>query len=303
MKKIIPISVLIVGFALLYPLQQWIDKTSPRDVISDETLYLSGETVKRLSLGLEGLASDIYWIRTVQYFGRKVIDSGEPLSAGATKDIRMDLLAPMLDIITTLDPHQIRAYRFGAIFLPERDLPAAIALLEKGIRENPDQWRLYQDIGYIYWQAGNNSTGEKREDYYKKAADWYEKGSQLPGARWWMRDLAGYMKITGGSREAAYTIYSNYLDSDDPNIRDQAAFRLKQLRSLDELDAINAAIAHYKETTGRCPDDLRAFAQKLRAMKITLNEQQRPVDPDGFPYEIDSELCKAKLAWESTIPR
>jgi tetratricopeptide (TPR) repeat protein len=303
MKPVKPISVIILGLALLYPLQRWIDRTTPREVIGDETLYLSGAAVKKMSLGLESLAADIYWIRTVQYFGRKLLDNNRPASSGASSDIRMDLLAPLLDTIVTLDPHYLSAYRFGAIFLPERDLPAAIALLEKGIRENPERWRLYQDLAYIYWQAGNGAEGDARLNYYAKAAEWYERGSEVPGALWWMRDLAGYMRLEGGSREAARAIYSGYLTSDDQNVRAQAVLRLEQLRSLEEREAIDSALARYQKETGECPQDLRALASKLRAMKLTLNEAQVPVDPEGFPYTLDQSNCRSKLALESPIPR
>jgi tetratricopeptide (TPR) repeat protein len=254
-----------------------------------------------MSLGHEALAADIYWIRAVQYFGRKLIDSDKPLSSGASKELRMDLLAPLLNIVVTLDPQHIPAYRFGAIFLPERDMAAATTLLERGVRENPNEWRLYQDLGYIYWQAGKASTGEQEIENYTKAAEWYEKGSNVAGAMWWMRDLAGLMKIKGGSREAARAVYSTYLTSDDQNIHGQAIGRLKQLRSLDELDAINAVLARYKEQTGACPSDLRALAPTLRSMKLTLNENSMPVDPDGFVYSYDAPKCKAELAFESTI--
>ncbi|HVG20566.1 MAG TPA: hypothetical protein VNI02_16070 [Blastocatellia bacterium] len=303
MKPVKPISVIIVGLILLYPLQRWIDRTTPREVVGDETLYLSGAAVKKMSLGLESLAADIYWIRTVQYFGRKLLDKNRPVSSSASSDIRMDLLAPLLDIIVTLDPHYLSAYRFGAIFLPERDLPAAIALLEKGIRENPDRWRLYQDLAYIYWQAGNGAAGDERVDYYAKAAQWYEKGSKVPGAMWWMRDLAGYMKLEAGSRDAARAIYSSYLTSDDENVRAQAVLRLEQLRSLDERDLIDAALARHRKETGECPVDFRALASKFRAMKLALNEDQTPVDPEGFPYVLDQSDCRSKLALESPIPR
>ncbi|HKQ07888.1 MAG TPA: hypothetical protein VJ464_22360 [Blastocatellia bacterium] len=301
MKKAISIAILLVGLGLLYPMQRHIDDAMPREVISDDTLYLSGDTVKRMSLGMEGLAADIYWIRTVQYFGGKMIDSGLPLSA--TARVRMDLLAPLLNIVVTLDPHHIPAYRFGAIFLPERDLRAAIALLERGIEANPNEWRLYQDIGYINWQAGNSASGEARAAFYAKAAEWYEKGGQVPGAMWWMRDLAGYMKIAGGSREAAYAIYSTYLNSEDENIRKQAALRLKQLRALGEMDAINELLAHYKARTGQCPTDLRQLAPQLRALQLTLNAEQLPVDPDGIAYQLKADKCEVELAWESQIPR
>jgi hypothetical protein len=303
MRRIIPICVLVAGITALYPLQHWIDRTAPREVISDETIYLSGEKVKKLSLGLEGLVADIYWIRTVQYFGRKLLDSGKPISSAASQGISMDLLAPLLNIIVTLDPHHLPAYRFGAIFLPERDMAAAVALLEKGTRENPSDWRMYQDLGYIHWQAGNRATGEDRANYYAKAADWYQRGSEVPGALWWMRDLAGFMRIQGGSREAARAIYTAYLTSDDANIRLQASARLKQLRALEEIDFMNAEVARYKDKTGKCPYTLALFGPKLHSMGIALREDSYPLDPDGFPYNLDQATCKVMLAYNTTIPQ
>src|SRR5262249_32124337 len=178
-----------------------------------------------------------------------------------------------------------------------------IALLEKGISSNEDDWRLYQDLGYIYWQAGNAATGAERIRDYQRAGDWYSKGGQIPGSMWWMRDLGGLMRIKGGSREAALVIYTGYLNSDDPMIRSQAEGRLKQLRSLDELDRINALLTQYRNLKGTCPKSLRVFAERFAALGLTLNEQFEPVDPDGFPYEYDSNECVARLVLKSTVMR
>jgi len=300
----VPTAIIAAGIGLLYPMQRWIDYKTPREITAEDALYLSsGKAVKKMSLGLDALAADIYWIRTVQYFGRKLIESGNPITSSSTKDISMPLLAPLLNIVVTLDPQHLPAYRFGAIFLPERDLPSAIALVEKGIRENRNAWRLYQDLAYIYWQAGNASSGSEQAENFAKAAGWYDKGSNVPGAAWWMRDLAGLMRIKGGSREAARAVYETYLTSDDQNVRGQAISRLKQLRSLDELDAINALLARYKEQTSSCPDDLRALGSKLRSINLPLNDESMPVDPDGFAYVYDAAQCRAELAQESTVPR
>lgn len=302
--RLLAISILVMGLGSLYPLQRWIDNTSPRPAISEETLFLSsGNTIKRMSLSLNALAADIYWIRTVQYFGRKLIDSGVPLSAAATKDLRMDLLAPLLGIVVTLDPQHIPAYRFGAMFLPERNMPAAISLVEKGIEQNPNEWRLYQDLGYIYWQAGKAAAPEDQNEYYSKSALWFDKGGNVAGAPWWMRDLGGLMRIKGGSRDAARAIYSTYLTSDDPNIRAQAVERFKQLRSLDEIDAINSLIVRYKEQKGECPPNLGVLASVLRSINVNIDDRGLPVDPDGFEYVYDLQKCKAELAFESTISR
>src|SRR5262249_6292581 len=65
------------------------------------------KVLKRLSLGYDGLLADIYWTRAVQYFGNKHNIGAEDFN----------LLAPLLDITTTLDPHLIVAYEYGTNFL------------------------------------------------------------------------------------------------------------------------------------------------------------------------------------------
>ena len=306
-RRAIPFAIIVAGFCLIYPLQRYIDRTAPQEVVSEEKLYLSsGESIKKMSLGLHGLAADIYWIRTVQYFGRKLIDTrapGQPMSVGSTKDIRMDLLAPLLDIVVTLDPQHIAAYRFGAIFLPERDLPAAISLLERGVEANPKHWRLYQDLGYIYWQAGNEAMGAEKAAYYAKAAEWYGRGSQIEGARDWMADMAGLMKIQGGERATARKIYTEYLTSEEPHIRSQAEARLKQIESLDQRDLINELLRKRVEHSGACPASFRAIARELYSKGLAINNEMMPVDPDGFPYSLNAATCRAELNKDSTIPR
>jgi hypothetical protein len=161
---------------------------------------------------------------------------------------------------------------------------------------------LYQDLGYIYWQAAKASGDDKSEDY-AKAAYWYEQGSNVPGAPWWMRDLSGLMNIKGGSREAARAVYSSYATSDDPNIRGQAISRLKQLRSVEELEVIRTALTQYRQRYGACPDDLRVLAPQLRAMKLILDNDAMPLDPDGFQYGYDRSTCRVDITNLSTIPR
>jgi tetratricopeptide (TPR) repeat protein len=289
----IRIGIVVVGIGLLYPFQRWIDSTSPGDPLGDESLYISsGTALKKWSLGLDGLVSDVYWIRTVQYFGRKLVENGRPPSP-YTADIRMDLLAPFLNIVVTLDPQHVSAYRFGAIFLPDRDPQAAIDLLERGIAENPQEWRLEQDLGFIYWHLGD----------FEKASESYERGSKVAGAPAWMRDMVGLMKMKGGSRATARSVYSQYLESDDANVRDQAIARLSQIQSLDEMDAINSLLLSYKEKAGACPASLRVLASRMIAMGLTLSDEMAPLDPAGIPYVLNDETCKVELNHQSPVPK
>ena len=69
----------------------------------------SPNAIKKLSLGYDSLLADIYWTRAVQYYGSRLTVHSRDF----------DLLWPLLDVTTTLDPKLIVAYRFGAIFLSE----------------------------------------------------------------------------------------------------------------------------------------------------------------------------------------
>ena len=130
----------------VYWVQKAIDQESSLMGPPRETLYLtSGETLKKVSLGHSGLLADIYWMRAVQYYGGKRLDDSSDF----------ELLGPLIRIATTIDPHLLHAYRFGAIFLSERETGAdrpeeAVPLLEKAIRHNPGRWELYRDLGFVY---------------------------------------------------------------------------------------------------------------------------------------------------------
>ena len=80
-------------------------------IILKEALYIpSAKVLKAMSLGYTGLMADLYWTRVVQYFGGKHHQQAEEYK----------LLAPLLEITTTLDPHLLVAYEYGAIFLAQR---------------------------------------------------------------------------------------------------------------------------------------------------------------------------------------
>ena len=70
----------------------------------------SGPLAERLALGFDNLIADIYWIRAVVYFGGQ---------RQGTQQKQFDQLFPLLDLVTSLDPHFKIAYRFGSIFLAE----------------------------------------------------------------------------------------------------------------------------------------------------------------------------------------
>src|SRR5215813_15241448 len=137
MKRLMWPIMVVVLLALSAVAQNWMDarRRDPQPV--EETHYVSsGDALKRASLGFDGLTADIYWIRTLLYFGEKF---EQQRGANQYFDVsKLELLEPMLNITVELDPKYIAAYRFGAIFLLEIDADAAVRFVGLGIRNNPD---------------------------------------------------------------------------------------------------------------------------------------------------------------------
>src|ERR1043166_7618627 len=175
----------ILGLAGTVTISRLLDSRRSRinAAYEEERLYLNGNTAKRLSLGFNGMVADWYWMRSIQYVGKKVLDSKQGPMLDNLGDLNLKLLAPLLDTATTLDPAFIEPYEYAAIVLPAVNVEDAIRITRKGIAANPGAWRLYQHLGYVYWQ---------RRDY-QKSAEVYTAGGKVAGAPRWMAEMGARM--------------------------------------------------------------------------------------------------------------
>lgn len=213
--------VLAASIALSVTTQNWLDSQNRLPLIPEDTLYIrSGETLKRASLGFTGLMADAYWINTTLYFGEKF---QQQRLAGEQFDIsRLDLLKPMLELVTELDPRHVAAYRFGGFFLQYSNPAEAINFIQQGIRNNPSEWRLYQDLGFALWRLGQ----------FRQAAEAYSRGAELPGSPEWMQPMAATMLAKGGDRETARQLFQRlYEESNDGFVRQVCEEQLQLLNN------------------------------------------------------------------------
>ncbi|HSS20207.1 MAG TPA: hypothetical protein VLL54_09040 [Pyrinomonadaceae bacterium] len=235
----------------------------------DEQLYVSGRSMRRISLCFNSLAADWYWMRSLQYVGRKVVAGPKDLQLDQLGQLNLKLLAPLLDTAITLDPEFIEPYEYAAIVLSGIDPDEAIRITKKGIAANPSAWQLYQQLGFIYWQ---------RKDF-TNAAEAYGKGSEIPGAPSWLKSMTARMSHEGGSRETARQIYVRMFEqAQDEQLKKNAASHLLKLEALDSRDRLREIIADFKVRTGRCP------ATWVEALPLLRNSQLR-VDPSGAPLD------------------
>jgi hypothetical protein len=287
------LSVALVGVPLLFvslaALQARIDALTRNRSQREEALLLSSPAaVKKLSLGYESLFADIYWTRVVQYYGGRIANGGG----------QYDLLWPLLDITTTLDPKLVVAYRFGAIFLSQPRAPAgtnlvggagrpdlAIELVKRGIAANPGQWVLDSDLGFLdYWQMKD----------YKNAAAAYLAGSAKPKAPQWMKMMAARVAAKGGSFENSSLIWAEvYASTKNPSIQKTAWTMLRALRAQEDEMHLDELAAAYQKRFGRFPASTNELLQAGYLTKI-------PVDPADHPY-VFGLGGKSRLAPDSPV--
>ncbi len=264
-------AVLLLGFCGVWELQHAIDtRRADLHQEQDDLVLRSGPMMKAMSLEYAPLIADLYWTRAVQYYGNK----------HANHQADIELLWPLLDITTTLDPNLIVAYRFGSMFLSEPPPSGAgkpelgIELLERGIRANPEFWRFYEDLGFIYYFELKD---------YRKAADAFLEGSKKPGALIWMKAFAARISEKGETPETSVMLWSEIYDStSDPSIKKNAKIHLQLLRAQADCAQLNKLSAEYRKRTGRPPGNVRDLVNAGLLPGLA-------VDPVGVVYWFDLE--------------
>ncbi|MDD5541615.1 MAG: tetratricopeptide repeat protein [Acidobacteriia bacterium] len=283
--KLIFLVVLLAGYGAVYTAQRHIDGTIGEYHQTEDILFLpSGKAIKRLSLGFESLVADIYWIRAIQYYG------GGRMNDPTRK---FDLLYPLLDITTTLDPQMIPVYQFGAVFLSEPppigagDSATAIRLLRKGLEANPGNVNLYLSLGFIYyWQLKD----------YKMAAEIFLEGAPYQRGNLYLKNLAAFTLARGGDRRTSMYLWRQiYETSDDKRAKENAVAHLLELQAENDIDELEKIATRFQHTTGRFP---QGFSELVRAGYL----RAVPVDPSGAPYLLDPQSGEVYVSASTQLP-
>jgi tetratricopeptide (TPR) repeat protein len=254
--------------------------------VQHEALYLwSGEHIRRLTPGFENVMADVYWLRTVQYFGGQ---------RAFSTDKRFDLIVPLANITIALDPRLEIAYRYGATFLAEPwpigagKPEEAVALLRRGVEKNPRNWKLRQDLGLFYLFFMNDPT---------RTSEILLEGANIPGAPPFLKTLAAYVLVKGGERQSALLLWQQIYEQSEPGqLKDNAALHLRQLQSLEAIDALNAAAAEFAQRVGRPPATLDELRRSGRTTAPV-------VDVAGTAFEYNPSTGKASLSPSSPLWR
>jgi hypothetical protein len=275
----------LVLLPLVPLLQDRIDAQLGTYRAQEEALYLwSGQHVRRLVPGFEDLAADVYWLRTVQYFGGQRLFSREK---------KFELLLPLIEITTTLDPRLVIAYKYGATFLCERPPEGAgrcdqgIAVLERGVAVMPEDWRLRQDLGFFHFVFRRDP---------QRAAEVLMEASKLPGAAFWLQNLAAMVLAKGGQRDSSRTIWRQIYEQSDGPMKENALQHIVVLDAYDAADALESLVAEVERRTGRRPETLDEL--------LSVGLIRRPaVDSSGVPFLYDRQSGTVRVSPQSRLWR
>ena len=264
---------------------------------AEEPLYLNGPAMKRITLSFNGVAADWYWMRSLQYVGRKIVTYEDAhagnFDLGDLSSLDLRLLPSLLRMATTLDPQFLEPYYYGAVILPDLNQDEAISLLDYGIAANPDKWRLHQHLGYIYWQRGD----------YHKASDVYAAGAKIKGVPPWMLAMSARMKAEGGAAQAAREMYAHLSEaSDDLNVKRMVEKQLMRLDSVEERDRIRRVLSDYRARTGHCVSTWKEIGSSLRSAGLRIDGSGAPLDPANTAYRLVKDGCDIDLDENSPVP-
>lgn len=275
-------GLLLAGVLGLIPVQRGIDRRLGASGPVADVLYIPSISILRhLALGQEGLLADIYWTRVVQYFGRQRLSHAS----------QFELLGRLLRITTDLDPRLLIAYRFGAIFLSEKPPRGAgrpeeaLQLLRRGIVANPEYWRLWEDVGFIYyWDLKD----------YPRAARALQVGSERPGGMTWMKAMAATVAAKGGETRTSRLLWSEiYRNADNEQIRKSALEHLAALDAQERIEQIDGLLAQYRDREGREALSLHDLVAAGYLLAV-------PKDSSGVPYVL-SPSGRAALGPQTAI--
>ncbi len=261
-------AIIITGMALLcsvYLLQvKLLEFRSPLLPLAELRYLPDGKYLKAVSLGYEQLVADILWVQAIQVMGERKVSE----EAGRW-------VYRALDAITTLDPHFVRAYDAGAtalttvVVLPEE----SNRLLEKGIRHNPEEWRLPFLLGFNYYFEFQDDA---------RAAEYMARASRLPGAPRTLAQLAARLYAAAHEPQLAIDLLMNvYERTADDSVRMSLEQRIKEVVVERDLQMLERFIKLYHDREHR-------FPRRLDDLIGPGYLRELPREPFGGSYLYDS---------------
>lgn len=260
------LAVTVVLAAGVHFLQLGLDQQRAAAPKLQRFMYVpQGEYLRIAVLEYRQVVADLLWIQVVQAMGERRVSE----EAGRW-------IAHALDVVTTLDPLFVRVYEAGGIALTTLVVltEESNRLLEKGIRYNPEVWKLPFYLGFNYYF-------ELHDD--QKAAEYIARASRLPGAPDFLVGFA--IRLYASARtpqDATDFLAQMYAQTTDENVKRVLEQRLKETVAERDLQLIEESIGRYRELYKRAPARLEELVGPGLLREL-------PREPFGGRYLYDPQ--------------
>lgn len=209
----------------------------PKDSV-EEPYAPSPQAAPIVFLGFREAAEDLLWIRFIGYWGGR--------------DSTAQAIGALIDAMIALDPHDHRVYKSGASALQLADhgvgqdsYKHAIAVLERGMQQFPDDYKLPELAGEMYLQDLSTDDKAQRRAWDEKGLLLLEAAIRKPGAP---PDFATYVahmqSKLGQKQKAIQDLREMILLTRDVEARKHMIDRLAQI---EESDSAELASEIYEE--------------------------------------------------------
>ncbi len=241
------------------------ERMRPPEVRALELAYLpKGAYIKIAVLGYRQIASDLIWLKAVQYLGEVNQTPEGWLWA-----------YHVMDVVTDIDPQFVAVYQAGGTILGvwAQRVQESIMLLEKGVRHNPNEWTLPFFLGYDYFY-------ELRDPV--TAAKYLRMASALPGAPAYLPKLAARMTVEAGDPAAALEFLERlYAQTQDERLKEALVRRMKEVIIERDIRFLEEGVRRYRARYKRWPAKLEDLVRKGIITAI-------PPEPLGGAYVMGS---------------
>jgi len=266
------LALLATAAAMLRPIAQRLH--APPGAVLFDIPAVPSSVSRPFSFGFRSLVADLTFLEAIQVLGghRKSLTAAD----GRTEDRALDRL---LTYSTDLDPKFAGAYRFAGNAMPRHtwdgkvtNVLQAEAILRKGARERPDDWRIPFELGFIqsYYLSRFDEAGHNLAD-----------AARAKGAPAYLGLLATRAAAAAGDLDFAEKMARVMAaETSEETARADWEKRLVDLRMERDLRGLEAALASFKSRTG-------ASARSLEALVKAGDLAQIPREPHGGRYQLD----------------
>jgi tetratricopeptide (TPR) repeat protein len=283
---LVKLMVILIGGFLLILSQQFLSRFQKDPLRKERDIYLPEAGYLRfISLGHDGLVSDLVLARALTYFGSHYHERNH---------FGFKHLEKLFTTAVEMDPLNREAFLMAGNILSDIQIQSAIAILKLGMMYHPDYWKFPEMIGFRYFFNLNNPH---------QAAKYYEIASRCPGHPPYVPSLSGkFYQESGRYEEALRVLYNFYSTTRDKRLKESFKASINALREkIAKQDfQLHATVLNVLdgETVEFRPDPDNPQFKGLKSL-----EQLKIAGINAFPSDSVNPQEKLMACWQQEYVR